>query len=132
MDNGAYPAGARFTVFGGEPVDANSILVTRALVGDSNLDGTVNNTDLVALLTHFTESGQTQATGDYNGDGVVNNTDLVALLTDYTQTLPAGLDLAPAGQSAVGVTVPVPEPGMFWPWIAGGGVLMLRRRRRES
>ena len=71
-------------------MDANSIILVRALVGDANLDGTVNNTDLVALLTHYNETGQTQATGDYNGDGSVNNTDLVALLTDYGQSLPGG------------------------------------------
>ncbi len=88
VNNGAYPAGTGMTMFGGQPVDGNSILITRALAGDANLDGTVNNTDLVALLTHFTESGQTQATGDFNGDGTVDNTDLVALLTDYTQSLP--------------------------------------------
>ncbi len=129
VDNGAYPAGARFTVFGGEPVDANSILVTRALVGDSNLDGTVNNTDLVALLTHFTESGQTQATGDYNGDGVVNNTDLVALLTDYTQTLPAGFGIAPAASGGVGTAAPAPEPGALWLFAAGALLLAIPRRR---
>ncbi len=84
-DNGAYTV--PFSTYAGQAVDANSIIITRALVGDSNLDGTVNNTDLVALLTHFTLSGQSQATGDFNGDGGVNNTDLVALLTDFTQQL---------------------------------------------
>ncbi len=134
VDNGAYPPNTGFTVFAGEPVDANSIILVRALVGDANLDGTVNNTDLVALLTHFGETGQTQATGDYNGDGSVNNTDLVALLTDYGQTLPGGEGLVPStdGASALGGSPePVPEPGSLL-LIAGAAVWMLRPRRRNG
>ncbi len=116
FDNGALPVTEQFTSFGGQAVDANSILITRALVGDANLDGTVDNTDLVALLTHFGESGQTQATGDYNGDGTVNNTDLVALLTDYGQSLP--------GDAA--------DSGGWWGGGCGGGAcrLFCRCRRR--
>ncbi len=129
-DNGGYSV--HLTSFGGVPVDANSILITRALVGDSNLDGTVNNTDLVALLTHFTESGQTQATGDYNGDGSVNNTDLVALLTDYTQTLPGGFGLAPGSGSGPATPSGAPEPGSLIALGAGAALLANRRRRSTN
>ena len=133
FDNGAFPSGTAFTSFGGQPVDANSILITRALVGDANLDGTVNNTDLVALLTHYNQTGQTQATGDYNGDGTVNNTDLVALLTDYGQSLPGGMSLAPADAldpSAENfATSPVPEPTSLSLFPLAVAALILRRRR---
>ncbi len=55
--------------------------------GDANADGTVNNTDLVALLTHDGETvAGGAAVGDFNDDGVVNNTDFVTLLTHYTQS----------------------------------------------
>ncbi len=110
VDNGAYPPNTGFTIFAGEPVDANSIILVRALVGDANLDGTVNNTDLVGLLTHFGETGQTQATGDFTGDGTVNNSDLVALLTDFTQTLPGGEALQPATENAQPLAQPAPAP----------------------
>ncbi len=129
FDNGALPGAEQFTTFGGQPVDLNSIIITRALAGDANLDGSVNNTDLVALLTHFTETGQTQATGDFNGDGSVNNTDLVALLTDYTQTLPAGLDLLPAGQAAIGSPAAVPEPASLLISLAAAPLLLRRKRK---
>ena len=128
IDNGAYPAGTGKTMFGGLPVDTNSILITRALAGDANLDGTVNNTDLVALLTHFTLSGQTQATGDFNGDGTVNNTDLVALLTDYTQSLPGFFPISPAG-GGLGSSAPAPEPASLALFGLGGAALLIRRRK---
>ncbi len=131
VDNGALPAGSAFTSFGGQAVDANSIILVRALVGDSNLDGTVDNTDLVALLTHFGQSGQTQATGDFNGDGTVNNTDLVALLTDYAQSLPGGYPIAPAdvgGTAALGGAAAVPEAGTMAMLVAGVPLLLRRRR----
>ncbi len=133
VDNGAFPPGTSYTTFDGKQVDANSIIITRALAGDANLDGTVNNTDLVALLTHFTESGQTQATGDFNGDGTVNNTDLVALLTDFDQTLPADEELLPAGEAA-GTPAPVPEPAPEPASLAALALAcpLLVRRRRPS
>ncbi len=131
VNDGAYPPNTGYTMYGGQPVDANSIIVTRALAGDANLDGTVNNTDLVALLTHFGLAGQTQATGDYNGDGTVNNSDLVALLTDFTQTLPGGFSILPGdAASSVGSAAPVPEPTALALLLAGMPLLMRKRRRR--
>ena len=84
-DNGAFLV--PFTTFGGVSVDANSIIIARTLLGDGDFNNTVNNADLVMLLTHFGLSGQTQSGGDYDGNGTVNNADLVALLTDYGQHL---------------------------------------------
>ena len=136
VNNGALPVTEQFTRFGGQSVNTNSILVTRALAGDANLDNTVNNTDLVALLTHFTLTGQTQATGDFNGDGTVNNTDLVALLTDYGQGLPGGFALSPSdsGGSSVGgglgSPAGVPEPASLAVLAIGGAALLARRRRK--
>lgn len=102
-----------FTSFAGFPVDTNSLLVTRALVADGNLDNTVNNADLVILLTHFGLNNQTQTGGDFTDDGTVDNADLVALLTNYGQSLPAGDSLEPASSVSTlvnSVTTPVPEP----------------------
>ncbi len=137
VDNGALPVSEQFTSFGGQPVDADSIIMVRALAGDSNLDGSVNNTDLVALLTHFGESGQTQATGDYNGDGTMNNTDLVALLTDYGQSLPGGMLLTPGSGEADGVAGlaspgNVPEPGAGVILLLAAPALLRRRRGRKG
>ncbi len=72
----------------GNPVAAGMLgtfslnLPTPTISGDVNGDGTVNDSDLVVLLTHFGMTG-TGIPGDVNGDGVVNNTDLVAILTTW-------------------------------------------------
>jgi hypothetical protein len=58
-----------------------------ALVGDTNLDGSVNIVDLNTLLAHYGQTtGQTWATGDFDADGAVNANDLNLLLANYGKT----------------------------------------------
>lgn len=66
------------------PFAADTILITRALYGDANLDGKVNFTDLVTLAAHYGKlSGASWDLGDFNYDGKVNFTDLVTLAANY-------------------------------------------------
>jgi hypothetical protein len=71
-----------------ESVHADFLDRAYALVGDTNLDGTVNLIDLLILLDNYGETGADWAQGDFNYDGVVNLTDLLALLNNYGQTAP--------------------------------------------
>ncbi len=86
-DNGAFQVNERDYALQDADWNVTALVGYTTVIGDANADGTVDNTDLVILLTHF---GQTvaggAAVGDYNDDGVVNNTDLTALLTHYTET----------------------------------------------
>ncbi len=67
--------------------NVTAVVGYQPITADANADGTVNNTDLVALLTHDGETvAGGAAVGDFNDDGVVNNTDFVTLLTHYTQS----------------------------------------------
>ncbi len=71
-------------------------------VGDANLDGEFNSSDLVVVLSAGTYEAQVDAswsTGDFNGDGRANSSDLVAALTD------GGYELGPRAAVAA-----VPEP----------------------
>ncbi|MHC4561528.1 MAG: dockerin type I domain-containing protein [Planctomycetota bacterium] len=52
-------------------------------VGDFNLDGAVNGTDLAIMQTYFGQSVDSYAKADANGDGVVNGTDLAILQTSF-------------------------------------------------
>ena len=62
------------------------------LYGDSNLDGSVNGTDLNAVLSYYNQSSQSLGNhGDFNYDGSVNGTDLNTVLSNYNQSL-SGLD----------------------------------------
>jgi hypothetical protein len=75
----------------GQTLPANRTDTFFRLYGDTNGDGTVNNTDTFAFKSTFLKNaGQAGylAYFDYNGDGTVNNTDAFQLkkrfLTAYT------------------------------------------------
>jgi hypothetical protein len=87
-------------------------------VGDANLDGEFNSTDLIVVLAAGTyESGGPAAwtTGDFNGNGFADSSDLVAALAD------GGYEVGPRAPAAV------PEPhGLL---LAVVGMLSLVRRK---
>jgi hypothetical protein len=71
-------------------------------MGDANLDGEFNSSDLVTVLASGTYEADMDAvwsTGDFNGDGRTNSSDLVAALAD------GGYESGPRASVAA-----VPEP----------------------
>jgi len=80
------------------------------LMGDMNLDGTVNAVDLVMLKANF-GAGSGYAGGDLNADGVVDLTDLMMLKANFGASIPG-----------------VPEP-MTFSLVGLGAVALLRRKR---
>lgn len=106
----AENADLKLTTFGGTYVDSTAVLIRYTWIGDANIDGIVNATDLAMMQSN----GTTWDTGDFNYDGVVN-------ADDY-----ALFDLGAAASG--GSSVPVPE-STSWvifaiPLILGG----IRRR----
>jgi probable HAF family extracellular repeat protein len=93
--NGTYICG--YGTIGGR---IHGFRLAPAMLGDANLDGTVDIADLSILLTNFDKTGLAWADGDFNGDGTVDISDLSNMLTNYDHT---------AGVSAAGVKA-VPEP----------------------
>jgi len=79
---------------------------------DANLDGSVNDLDLNALIAGYHGTGGWTA-GDFDGDGVVGLLDL-ALMGEYYNSAPGG--------------DPVPEP-ITMGLLAVGGIAMIRRRK---
>jgi len=65
---------------------SSPVVLTPALAGDANLDGTPNFTDFQILQVNYNQAGN-WAQGDFNGDGVVNFTDFQMLQVNYNQTL---------------------------------------------
>ena len=104
-----------------QPGSANlAFLLTPALLGDANLDGTVNGGDLNIVLSHYNQTGMDWYHGDFNGDGTVNGGDLNIVLANYNQTVD------------VSVGVAVPEPSTL-AMLALGAIAMLAwtgRRKR--
>lgn len=79
---------------------------TVPLVGDANVDGSVDIADLVRLSQNFSKSdGVDWAQGDFNLDGVVDIADLVLLSQHYSQHDPLS---SPSASLSAATT---PEPG---------------------
>ncbi len=86
-------------------VDANDIGVWvkdlyGTWIGDADLDGEFNSTDLVVVLssgTYEADVDSVWSTGDFNGDGRTNSGDLVAALSDggYEQGPVAAVEAVP-------------------------------------
>lgn len=94
------------TTFAGQPVDATSILVKLTHLGDANLDGQVDVTDLGAVATNWQTSGVWTG-GDFNYDGFIDITDLGALATNWQ----AGVSFSDAlALMRLGEAASVPEP----------------------
>jgi hypothetical protein len=99
------------STFDNQTVTSSSVLVKYTYVGDANLDGVVNGTDLAMMAANGTSWMQ----GDFNYDGVVNADDYALFM------------LGNAGQGSP--IRPAPEPAGAVV-IAGTIVLSSRRRRR--
>jgi len=124
------------TTFGGQPVDDNSLLVTIALNGDTNLDGSVGASDLLNLLKHYNTPDTSWTDGNLTEGPTITAADLLALLKNYNQFLPGfSLEPDPSSASAVpaispGSTHPasVPEPASLALLFLGFQFLLCRRR----
>jgi hypothetical protein len=98
---------------------AGGLVPLPPLPGDANLDGTVDGTDLNAVLSNYNRSGMGWSQGDFNNDGTVDGTDLNAVLSNYNRS--------------AGVTAAVPEPGTLGMLALGAlGVLAWKGRRKRK
>ncbi len=84
------------------------------LLGDANLDGAVNATDLNALALNWQQSSGLWTGGDFTGDGFVNSADLNALALNWRKTANAA----------------VPEPSSISLVLAALSIVAARARRR--
>ena len=107
----------------------NQITIEPTYVGDTDLNGTVDNNDLGQMLKYFNKAGG-WAQGDFNGNGTVDNSDLGALLANFNITqLPL-----PLVAGSLNVTA-VPEPStlaMLVALLAATAAWGIRRRVSRS
>jgi hypothetical protein len=127
-------SGAQTATFGGETVDATTVLIRLTKVGDTNLDGTVGFGDFQRLELGFGESGAGWQGGDFNFDGVVDEADFVALYHNYGQSV--GAPAAPVSAAEMQMLAvyanSVPEPAAVGALALAGAAGMLRRVRRRA
>lgn len=120
------------TTFGSIAVDETAVLALLTLKGDTNLDRTVDFTDLLNLARAFNSAG-TWLDGDSDGNGVVDFTDLLAVAKNFNAALLTDGTVRPGDAGDFESTWAlagslVPEPATL---AAAGsiGLLALRRRR---
>jgi T5SS/PEP-CTERM-associated repeat protein len=76
---------ANLNTFAGQPVTTDSILVFSALLGDANVDGTVNFSDFVILSQNFGNPG-TWHKANFNSSATIDFNDFVILSQHFGQT----------------------------------------------
>jgi fibronectin-binding autotransporter adhesin len=124
-----YADGADGLVAG---LPSGEIEIMFTLLGDANLDGTVNAEDYTPFSHNLGQSGMYWDDGDFNYDGTVNAEDYTLFAHNIGQSAQyasTGGPLEPANSSLSLTNVPEPASAGL-AIIAGFGIL--RRRRRSS
>ncbi|HUO07535.1 MAG TPA: NF038122 family metalloprotease [Phycisphaerae bacterium] len=132
--------------FGGVTVTANSILISQELLGDANVDGHVDLTDLSTVLNNFGSASTAWTSGNFDGAPTIDLTDLSAVLNNfgssYSSPFEASTGIVTLGTSQDQVlaeqflasgtgAVSVPEPGSC-ALLALAAPVLLRRRRGNA
>lgn len=113
--------------FMGQTVDSTSILISAANYGDTNLDGNVDFSDLLALAQNYGQNARSWVHGDSNYDNVVDFADLLSLAQNYgTVALNGVADLSTFEADWALAQSMVPEPSTLLLALAP---LCVRRRR---
>ena len=97
-------------------------LISPYLLGDANLDGRVDSTDLNAVALNWNQANTDWSGGDFTSDGFVNAQDLNVLALNWQESVP--LTAAPS--------LPVPEPSTFVHLMAWAFCLLILTRRMTS
>ncbi len=108
-----------FTTFGGQPVDTNSLLVSPELLGDTDLSGKVDLTDLSTVLNNFGSTSPAWTDGNFANGPTVDLTDLSDVLHNFGATNPNANTSNPFGET--------PEPTSLALLISSSFLLISRR-----
>ena len=108
-----------FTTFGGQPVDTNSLLVSPELLGDADLNGKVDLSDLSTVLNNFGSTTPAWTSGNFDNATTIDLTDLSDVLNNFGATNP---------NANVSPLTPTPEPTTL-ALLALPAIALLRRRR---
>ncbi|MGN6370312.1 MAG: beta strand repeat-containing protein [Phycisphaerae bacterium] len=98
-----------FTIFRGQSVDTNSLLIAPELLGDANADAKVDLSDLSTLLNYFGQKTQDWTSGNFDGSPTINLTDLSIVLNHFGESLPTPSSRFPLTNYQSPGT-PTPEP----------------------
>ncbi len=112
-----------FTTFGGQPVDTNSLLVSPELLGDADLSGHVDLTDLSTVLNNFGSITPAWTSGNFDNTSTINLTDLSDVLNNFGAS-------NPNANTSPSRALPTPEPASLALLIPA--LILVRKRRFRS
>ncbi|MGN6367708.1 MAG: beta strand repeat-containing protein [Phycisphaerae bacterium] len=121
FDNGARAI--PFSSFGGLPADTGSILIGPELLGDANIDGRVDLTDLSTILNNFGTTTFAWTSGNFDGAATIGLTDLSDVLNNFGTSNPTP-NVSPA--------LAVPEPTTALLLLPATCLLLSRRKTRTN
>jgi len=111
-------------------IGGGKVEIRFTLLGDTNLDGKADVSDLGNLASSYgATSGAIWVQGDTNGDGAVDVTDLGNLASNYGGQLATGPALGGAAIPTTEVASAVPEPSAFT-LVLVPALASIRRRKR--
>jgi hypothetical protein len=120
-----YADGADGEVAG---LPSGEIEIMYTLLGDANLDGTVNAEDFTPFSQNLNKPGNWDQ-GDFNYDGTVNSEDFTPFSHNFGQSVVQSGDLEAA--SDIGLTN-IPEPASLGLMVVAGFTALRRRRPQRS
>lgn len=126
-------SGNQTAMFLGQQVDASTVLIRTTVLGDADLNGSVNFADLLALARNYNSTAATWSTGDFDYNGAVNFSDLLILARHYNQAFDPAASAAfdPAFRADLAAAfASVPEPAALGAALLAPLLLPRRRRRR--
>jgi autotransporter-associated beta strand protein len=95
------------TTFGGVAADTNSLLLSPELLGDSDLSGTVDLTDLTTVLSNLGTINPNWTHGNFDGASTIDLTDLNDVLNNLGLTNPNPSTPTPEPTSLALLAVPL-------------------------
>jgi autotransporter-associated beta strand protein len=116
-------------------ISSGEIEIKYTLLGDANLDGTVNGSDFSILASNFGKGLTNWDQGNFLFTPTINGADFSALATNFGKGA-SGADVEALDSFAIanGLSLPspseVPEP-ISLAMLAGGGLVLAWRRRRS-
>lgn len=119
----------------GQSIDSSTSLLRYTLLGDANLDGDVDFSDLLSLAQSYGGTGKRWDQGDTNYDAAVNFDDLLPLAQNYGQVVSqAALSELPsqfASDWLLAMSL-IPEPSGAAAWVALSMSAFRCRTRSET
>jgi autotransporter-associated beta strand protein len=131
-NSASYALGYADSADSGNPAGlaANTIKIQYTLLGDADLNGTVNGIDFGILAANFNKTVSRWDQGDFDYNNIVNGIDFTKLAANFNEAASGASDVAAldAFAAANGLLADVPEPASVAITLLAAASLLARRR----